>query len=203
MPSILVEHGAEPTLAVRGPVNLLPRELLGLPILTWALALSPLPPSVADTLARPLLRLSLGDLDRHGLRRPARGPLEEIRERGRIPLIDVGTLALVREGRIAVRPGVTRFTAQGAVFEGAVEEAFEAVVLATGYAHGLERFVEGAQRLLDERGRAAASGCESSLPGLFLCGFHIAPTGMLREIAKEAHQIAGELSRRMGSREAT
>ena len=198
----LVEHGARPTLAARGPVNLLPRDLLGLPILTWAIALSRLPPAVADALARPLLRLALGDPARYGLQRPERGPMQQIRERGRIPLIDVGTLALIRAGRIAVRPGVARFTPEGAAFEGAAEEPFDAVVLATGYAHGLERFVEGAERILGPGGRPAASGHETALPGLFLCGLYVAPTGMLREIAREARRIADALSRRVASRAA-
>lgn len=34
----LAEAGVDVTLAVRGPVQILPRELLGLPILTWAIA---------------------------------------------------------------------------------------------------------------------------------------------------------------------
>jgi indole-3-pyruvate monooxygenase len=199
----LVEHGARPTLAVRGPVSLLPRELLGLPILTWALALSRLPPRAADALARPLLRLALGDPSRYGLRRPERGPMRQIRERARIPLIDVGTLAHVRAGRIAVRPGVARFTPRGVAFEDAAEEDFEAVVLATGYAHGLARFVDGAERVLDARGRPLASGCETALPGLYLCGFHVAPTGMLREIAREACRVAAALVRRRAARAAT
>lgn len=191
----LVEHGARPTLAVRGPVNLLPRDLLGLPILTWAIALSRLPPPLADALARPLLRLTVGDPSRYGLRRPDRGPMQQIRDRARIPLIDVGTLPLIRAGRIAVRPGVARFAPEGVEFEGGEAEAFDAVVLATGFGHGLERFIEGAERILGQEGRPAASGRETALPGLYLCGFHVAPTGMLREISLEARRIADALAR--------
>ncbi len=195
----LVEHGAKPTLSMRGPVNFLPRELLGLPILTWAVALARLPPAAADALARPLLRLALGDPTRHGVPRPRSGPMQQIRERGRIPIIDVGTLSLIRDGRIAVRPGVARFTPEGAAFEGApeaaVEEPFDAVVLATGYAHGLAGFLEGAERVLGPDGRPTATGVETGLPGLFLCGFQVVATGMLREIAMEARRIAEALAR--------
>jgi indole-3-pyruvate monooxygenase len=191
----LVEHGARPTLAARGPVNLLPRDLLGLPILTWAIALSRLPPALADALARPLLWLAVGDPSRYGLRRPEHGPMQQIRDRARIPLIDVGTLPLIRAGRIAVRPGVARFTPEGVEFEGGGVEAFDAAVLATGFGHGLERFIEGAERILGPEGRPAASGRETALPGLYLCGFHVAPTGMLREISLEARRIADALAR--------
>jgi len=33
-------------------------------------------------------------------------------------------------------------------------------------------------------------GVEHVLPGLYFCGFHVAATGMLREIAIEAKRIA-------------
>ena len=196
----LVEHGARPVLSVRGPVNLLPRELLGLPILTWSLALSRLPPRLADAIARPLLRVALGDPTRLGFARPAAGPMRQIRERGRIPLIDVGTLALVEAGQIAVRPGIERFSAEGVVFAGGASARFDAVVLATGYRHALERVVEGAAAIVEGDGRPRASGRESALPGLYLCGFHVAPTGMLREIGLEARRIAAELARAMAAR---
>ncbi|MBK7860316.1 MAG: NAD(P)/FAD-dependent oxidoreductase [Archangiaceae bacterium] len=40
----LVEHGAQPTLSVRGPVNVIPRELLGLPILGVSAVMRMFPP---------------------------------------------------------------------------------------------------------------------------------------------------------------
>jgi cation diffusion facilitator CzcD-associated flavoprotein CzcO len=196
----LAEHGARPVLSVRGPVNLLPRELLGLPILTWSLVLSRLPPRVADAIARPLLRAALGDPARLGFARPEAGPLRQIRDRGRIPLIDVGTLALVEAGRIAVRPGIERFTDEGAAFADGSAARFDAVVLATGFRHALERVVEGAEALVDADGRPRASGRESALPGLYLCGFHVAPTGMLREIGIEARRIAADLVQKRAGR---
>ena len=45
-----------------------------------------------------------------------------------------------------------------------------------------------------ERGVPRASGAET-LPGLYFCGFYVAPTGMLREIAKDARKIARAIAR--------
>lgn len=194
----LVEHGARPAIAVRSAVNLLPRDLLGLPVLTWALALSRLPPAVADALAAPLLRLSLGDPRRLGLRKAAAGPLATIRARGRIPLIDVGTVKLIREGRVRVRPGVERFDGRTAVFEDGARDAYDAVVLATGFRPGIARLLPGVEGVLDHDGRPRASGRETA-PGLYLCGFFVAPTGMLREIGREARRIAGDVARPAGA----
>ena len=109
LPSILHEHGASPSLAVRGPVNVIPRELPGVPILSIAIAMGgggALPPRLADALPAPLLRLALGDLRKLGLQPLPVGPGVQVRTRGRIPLIDVGTIGFVSAtARCACVPG--------------------------------------------------------------------------------------------------
>src|SRR6185503_4717725 len=50
----LADAGIEVAVAVRGPVNIVPRELFGVPILTWAILLSVLPAKLADLLSVPL-----------------------------------------------------------------------------------------------------------------------------------------------------
>ena len=196
----LVEQGARPSVAVRSPVNLLPRDLLGLPILTWALALSKLPPGLADFLAAPLLRMKLGDVARLGLRKAPQGPLSQVASSWRIPLIDVGTVDLIRRQQIRVRPGVQAFTESGVVFDDGVPANFDAVVLATGYRHRLARILHNAEGVVDGAGRPLQRAPATGLPGLFLCGFYVASTGMLREIALEARRIAEALSRQLPQR---
>jgi indole-3-pyruvate monooxygenase len=88
----LWDHGAQPSLAVRSPVTVIPRELLGIPILAIGIAQSKLPPRLADALSAPILRAVMGDLTRYGLRRLPRGPMTQIQHDARIPLIDVGTM---------------------------------------------------------------------------------------------------------------
>ena len=50
-----------------------------------------------------------------------------------MPLIDIGTLAKIRDGAIKVRGGIDRFTADGVVFADGKTEAFDAIILATGF----------------------------------------------------------------------
>ena len=189
----LVEHGAAAVvLSVRGEVNVIPRDLLGLPILTIGIAMSKLGSALADLLSAPLLRAAVGDIRKLGLRKLPHGPFTQISRDGRIPLLDIGTLRLVRERKIAIQRGIERFTPAGVSFEGGSEESFDAVILATGYTPSLERFLE-ADGLLDSRGAPGKSGTEL-LPGLFCCGFHVAPTGMLREIGIEARRIAAAIA---------
>ncbi|HEY0434173.1 MAG TPA: NAD(P)/FAD-dependent oxidoreductase, partial [Chitinophagaceae bacterium] len=53
----LSEHGARPALSVRSPVNVIPRDILGIPILSISAIMQRFPPQIADKINRPLLRL--------------------------------------------------------------------------------------------------------------------------------------------------
>ena len=137
----LAERGAKPTLAVRAPVNVVPRDLLGMPIQLTSIRLRNAPLKLADGIGRLASRLAFGNLARLGLPRPAKGPISAIKQRQRIPLIDVGTIAAIRRGEIAVKPGVARLTETGAVFADDSVAELDAVVLATGFRTALEEFV--------------------------------------------------------------
>ena len=50
--------GVDVALAVRGPVQILPRDLLGFPILAWAILYRRLPARLVDAINAPILRLS-------------------------------------------------------------------------------------------------------------------------------------------------
>ena len=199
----LCEYGAEPSIAVRGPVNVVPRELFGIPIQAVSVLQSRLPPRVADLVSRPVLRLVMGDLSRLGLMHGPAGPMTQIRHRGRIPLIDVGTIELIRGGRIAVCPGLASFTEGGVVFTDGAHRAFDAVILATGFRPRVDAFLHGASTSLDRDGVPASSGREAAIPGLYFCGFRVSGAGMLREIGREARRIGAAIEGRLKSTEST
>ena len=191
----LCEHGARPSLSVRSAVNVIPRDFLGLPILAWGIALSVLPMWLADAIGSLVSRLTIGRLDKLGLKKLPYGPMSQIRNTGRIPLLDVGTISRIRRKEIDVVPGLESFTPGGARFANGVERPFEAVVLATGFRPALDALLEVKEGAVDAEGKPLRSGVET-LPGLFFCGFHVAPTGMFREIAREARRIAGSIASR-------
>lgn len=192
----LWEHGAQPSLSVRSPVNILPRDLLGLPLLAIAIPMAHLPSRLADALTTPILRVVIGRLSKLGLRQAAWGPFTQIDTRERIPLIDVGTVELLRRGRVDVVPGIERFTHGGVAFTDGTEWNFDAVVLATGYRPKLDAFLEQASTVCDNHGTPYTSGRPTQLLGLYFCGFYVSPAGMLREIAIEAKRIAQDIARR-------
>jgi NADPH-dependent 2,4-dienoyl-CoA reductase/sulfur reductase-like enzyme len=183
-------------LCVRGPVHVTPRDLLGIPAQINALYLaSRLPPRVADALSLALIDRTLGDLSPWGLRRPARGPITQLLEEKRVPLVDVGTVALIQQGKIRVVPGIARFAPDGVVFEDGMSLPFDLVVLATGYRAGLEDFLEDASTVLDPRGHPKVHG-GAAAPGLFFLGYRNPITGQLHDIAIEAERIAECIARR-------
>ena len=67
-----------------------------------------LPTALGDALARVFRDLSVGDIARWGLEPSPMSPLRQLREHGRTPVIDVGTLARIRSGEIAVYPAIRR-----------------------------------------------------------------------------------------------
>lgn len=185
----LVESGARPRVAVRGPVNITARDLFGVPILLFSLLLSKFPTPVADAISAPLLRLRFGDIRKLGFQKSRYGPFSQIKYEKRIPLIDIGTVKLIRQGSLKLRPGIERFTPEGVRFTDGREEPFDAVILATGYRPALADFLQ-VNGLLDEEGTPTAFGTVDSAPGLHLCGFFVSPTGMLRNISQQAKEIA-------------
>ena len=126
---------------MRSPVQILPRDLLGLPILTWAILYQRLPARLVDLINAPILRLAVGSIERLGLRRAAKGPRQMVEEDGRVPLIDIGTLAKISDGSIRIRGAIDRFVSDGVAFADATVEKFDAVILATGFSPRLRRLI--------------------------------------------------------------
>jgi cation diffusion facilitator CzcD-associated flavoprotein CzcO len=196
----LAEAGVNVALAVRGPVQVLPRDLLGLPILTWAILYQHLPARLVDAINAPILRLALGSFEKLGLRRAAKGPRQMIDEDGRVPMIDVGTLSKIRDGSIKVCGGIDRLTSEGVVFDDGKNESFDAIVLATGFRPDLRRLIPDVEGVFDAHGMPRVTGAATEVPGLYFCGQTVSPTGQLREIALEAQRLASAARQYLAAR---
>ncbi|HEY2397138.1 MAG TPA: NAD(P)/FAD-dependent oxidoreductase [Rudaea sp.] len=189
----LAECGARSAVAVRGAVNIIPRDLLGIPVIELALAGRLLPPRIADKFNTLAMRLTIGDLSRFAIRKRSDGPVVEILQGRQIPVIDVGTVAAIRSGAIRVHPAITSFAPGEARFVDGTSGKFDAVILATGYATGLRALFADEPDVLDDTGLPRASRSEAE-PGLYFCGFNLVPTGLLREIAIEAVRIGNQIT---------
>jgi NAD(P)H-nitrite reductase large subunit len=195
----LVEHGVRAALSVRSPVNIVRREVLGRPTQLSSILLSKLPHALGDALATLFRDLTVGDLRRHGLPTARVSPQRQLREEGKTPVIDVGTVKRIQTGDILVYPGIQSLTSGGVRFTDGTEHPFDAVLLATGYQPALQALFPYTPLPLDERGIPPGVSGEGALQGVYFVGFDVRqPGGLLRTIAQQAEQVAERISARQG-----
>ena len=186
----LVEHGARVTISVRGQVNILPRDILGVPILKTIMRLTQMPMAFTDQVRSALFRIFCYNLPQYGLTRPSYDPITQTNRFGKLPLIDKGTVALIKKGKIKIHPGIASFTPKGVLFKDGTEKHFDTIILATGYRPRLDTFLGMDKGILDEDGRPLKRSCITDIPGLYFCGFTVSSGGILSAIGEEAIQIS-------------
>jgi putative flavoprotein involved in K+ transport len=194
----LVEHGAARVrLSFRTPPHILRRELGGLPAQVTGVLLRRVPARIADELAEPVRRRSVPDLTERGLPDPGKGVYTRA-NRGEIPILDVGLIDAVRDGRVEPVPEVTGFDGARALLVGGRSIEPDVVIAATGYKRGLEPLV-GRLQLLDARGVPRVHGDRTAAhaPGLRFVGYTNPISGMFREIAMDARRIARAIRREL------
>ncbi len=192
----LNEKGAEVSIAVRSAVNIIPRDIVGIPVLELSLLLRRLPPRLADIISWPLVRGVVGDLARLGLRRKPYGPLEQIVREGNAPVLDIGIVRLIRDGRVRVFGGVDRIVGNTVHFSDGRSADFDSIVAGIGYERNCSDIVEVDRNRFDdlrvEVGRQRYFGKD----GLYFCGYWVSPTGQIREISQDARKIAMDIGKR-------
>lgn len=191
----LYEQGAHPSVSVRSAVNVVPREVAGIPLLEITQLLGKLPAKLADRLNKPLLNLLIGDITKLGLKKLPYGPMEQIKKDGSIPVIDIGVLNYIRNGYIKVFDGIKLISGNQVYFENGDQQAFDAIIAAIGYTTDTSCFLPLQERKTDFR-KPILQQQYFGKDGLYTCGFNVNATGLFHEIAKEAKIIAGDIASR-------
>lgn len=119
------------------------------------------------------------DMSDWGIDRPEASFSFETFVRRRVAVFDVGAIDLIRSGRIGVVKGdLEAFTRRGVRLGDGQERAYDAVLLGTGFRHGLEEFLTDHETLLAPRPPLpdphplTDMRCRSTLrPSLFFVGF--------------------------------
>ena len=192
----LHENGAFPALSVRSTVNVLPRDLFGIPILQLGKFTSLFSPQVADKINAPIIKMAVGDISKLGLKKSAYGPREQIEKQKRIPLLDIGTIELIREGHIKVYGDIKRIEGNTVYFEDGKQQAFDAIICATGYQHNLGSFLSISDERMNDLGKESSKQSYFGADGLYFCGFYLSPKGMLHEIGTEASRNAKDIAKK-------
>lgn len=167
----LSEAGIPVWLAVRGEVNIVPRDLNGRPVQETAKMMSKLPFGFGDWLGAQIQKLYFGNLEKYGLKRSKIPPAIALRTTGKTPMIDIGTVKAIKEGRIQVVGGIRSFETNGVVLDNGQQLACEHVILATGYRPQLQDLVEGIEPFLDKYGCPINPVGIGAFAGLYFVGF--------------------------------
>ena len=191
----LYEQGALVSMAVRSPVNVIPRDVLGIPVLELGILLSRLPPRVADILSASLIKWIIGDITKLGLKKKPYGPLEEIRRDGSVPLLDIGTIRHIWDGHIKIYDDIDHIEGNSIHFKNGKREAFDAIIAGIGYYRDYSEIVEVDKRRFEDLQRGVDRQKCFGEDGLYFCGYWVSPTGQIREIASDAKKIARHIAR--------
>jgi hypothetical protein len=186
----LAEAGLNVHASVRGPVNIMPIRLLGMPTTSLGLLPKVLGYKLADTLTAPILRIAIGRPEDYGMRSADKGPVAQIVEDGKIPVIDHGALSAIKAGKIGIRPGVAKFDGNAVCFEDESRHHYDSVILATGYEVDLRPILGDRSDVLTPEGAPLKSGVATQAEGLFFVSYVAAIEGQLRQTGFEANAIA-------------
>jgi len=190
----LHEQEAKPSMAVRSPVNVIPRDVLGIPVLELSLAMNSLPPKFADTINAPLLKLLVGDIRKLGLKKLPYGPLEQIQKTASIPLLDIGTIKHIRQGHIHIHDNIDHIEDRTVHFADGKKEEFDAIVAGIGYYRDYNDIIDVDASRFEDLKHPVGKQKYFGKDGLYFCGFWIAPTGQIREIGLDARKIAKDIA---------
>ncbi|HTE72419.1 MAG TPA: NAD(P)/FAD-dependent oxidoreductase [Actinomycetes bacterium] len=192
----LLRVGAEVTLSVRTPPNIVRRDTLGVPSQVFGIALKRVPERFMDPLTATLRRISVPDLSEHGLPRSA-DPYSTFRRTGTVPILDTGIVDAVRTGRVRVVPATVSVDGPTVHLADGSSSRPDAVVAATGFTTGLEPVV-GHLDVLDRRGVPTVHSADQhpAARGLHFVGIKAELSGLLREIGLEARRVGRALAER-------
>lgn len=186
--SELARTGVDVTVAVRSGAHVVPLTVGGLPIQYLA--------TVVRTLPRPIQERVVQAVRRAGERRrgPPVLPVPAHSALDAIPLIGFNLVDEIRAGHVHVRPGIAAFTATGVRFTDGTEDAFDDVILATGFRPAVGLLGDSVR--VDSRGFALRNGrvVSADHPDLVFVGHNYDSRGGLLNIAVDAPAAARHLA---------
>ena len=160
------------------------------------MVLSHLPTRVADTVSAPLNLLLIGDITKLGLKKKQYGPFEEIKRDGHTPVLDIGAIRHIRQQHIHVYGGIDHIQNNTVCFLDGKQEEFDAIVAAVGYYRDYANMIDVENSRFEDLKLPVKKQKYFGKDGLYFCGFWIAPTGQIREIALDAQKIAKDIIRK-------
>jgi cation diffusion facilitator CzcD-associated flavoprotein CzcO len=181
----LARSGADVAVAVQSGANVVPRQLLGIPIQYFSVLVNPLPRSIVDRVTT-----AIG-----ALRGPRALPPPSRTVCPRVPLIGLGLADALRAGTIRLRSAPRSFTPGGMQFADGTEDSYDDVIMATGYRAAIG-FLNGLVRTdLCGFGSRRDRVVSADSAGLFYVGHNYDTRGALYNISHDARSVAAHVLR--------
>jgi len=192
----LAENGKQVWCSIRSEVNVVPLKILGRSTQATGSMLEKFPFGLGDKIGKAIARLAVGDLSKYGLRSSSLAPAQMLREKGRTPMIDLGTVKMIRKGKIKVIGDISQVD-EVVHFKNGQELEVDHIICATGYNNGLSGIIPGIEKEFDQFGQPSlkASG---AFTGLYFPGFdnhHLG--GILKRIREESELITDDILHRI------
>jgi cation diffusion facilitator CzcD-associated flavoprotein CzcO len=191
--SELGRAGIATTVAIRSGANVVPLQILGVPIQYLAWMIRTLPRPAREVIVRAMRKMTELRNGPPVLPPAAVGPLDAI------PLIGFRLVDAIRDGTVKLRGGIERLTVDGVRFDDGSEEPFDVVLLATGFRAAMNFL--GPLVRTDERGFGVRRDRVVSVdqPNLFFVGHNYDATGGITNIRRDA-PLAADAIQRLGVR---
>ncbi len=190
----LAEAGIDVYLSVRSPVNIVPRDVFGRSSQVTAKKLQHLPFGLGDFLGKTVRSLFIGNLEKYGLKTSNLSPVEQLKTTGQSPVIDLGTVRMIKEGRIQVVSDIAKFSSNSIVFTNGESQEIDQVILATGYRPVLDEILDSVEGLIDEYGAPRYPVGKGPYQGLYFVGFNNYEVGgILGTIFRDSEKVVNHL----------
>jgi putative flavoprotein involved in K+ transport len=194
----LVEGGVgHVQMSVRTPPTVLRRDTNGMPGQALGVVFRHVPAPVMDRLWPVIQKTAVGDLSEHGLPMPPPGAYSKFLRDDVTPILDVGLVDLLKQGKVEIVAAVERFDGADVVLTDGSRIQPDAVIAGTGFRRGLEPLVGELDLIEPAKGRPIVHGSEThpNAPGLHFIGYTNPISGMFREIGIDAKRIARAIAR--------
>ena len=190
----LSEHNVETHLVVRSPISLVPRDLNGQPVQVTAKRLAKIPFGLGDWLGSQIRKIYFGNLSKFNLPVSKAHPTVQLRETGKTPVIDIGTIAAIKKGKVKVQGSVSGFSNNIVKFQNGDEISFDDVILATGYKSALSEFIPGVEDEFDDHGLPKNVIPSGKFENMYFIGFdNYKLGGILGTIHEDSQIIANHI----------
>lgn len=193
----LAEHDIDVNISVRSAVIIVPRDVLGSPVQKTAKILDRLPYPVGDWIGTQIRKLVFGNLSKYGIPLSKDYPLTYLKKTGKTPIIDLGTVDMIKRNKIKILPEIDSMEEDGALFKNGEIIHFDTIILCTGYRPNLDQFLPHPGSILDHSGYPTSSIGTGENEGIYFIGFDVYSLGgILGTIPRDAQTIMDHIHKR-------